>query len=206
MQNFVPLTKLEKYPDYNSSNIFVHDEIFPKYLEDEHEYQMQLEKWEYGHMTDSSNPDYKPFFGRQLFHRKLNYQEPFPLIVNNLISALHRVLIWQIDPKGEWMGLYRVSFNGQVKGMTAGLHVDTTERNNFWTAVYFVNNADGDLQFYNNREEKVPTDKVEFKKGRIVMFPSGYAHNALAPETSDWRISIGIMFDFKTDRQYINVS
>jgi len=202
--SYIPLSKVssEKYPDYNSDNIFVFDEIFPKWMEDDHEYQMLLEKWEYGHLTDSSVPDRKPFFGRQLFHKQLNYSEQFTPVVNNIISALARGICPMIDSEGAWEDLYRVSFNGQLTGMEAGLHCDTQERNHLWTAVYFVNEADGDLQFYVSKDDQTPTDKVEFKKGRFVVFPSGYAHNALAPEKSDWRITIAIMFEFNTERQY----
>jgi len=204
MQNtMIPLSSLkESYPDYCSSNIFVYDDVFPKWLEYDHERQLQLTKWEYGHITDANKLDKNDrFFGKQLFHLAQNHQEPLPAVVTNICAAIEGALAPNIDSDGEFRGIYRVSLNGQTKGMRPGAHIDTVERNSHWTAVYFANESDGGLQFYDNITNLNPTDCVDFQRGRIVIFPSGYAHEALAP-TTPWRVSIGIMFEYKTDRQY----
>jgi len=199
----IPLSQLKQsYPDYCSSNIFVYDDVFPAWQVADHARQLQLIQWEYGHMTDATKlGEYDRFFGRQLFHLAQNHSENMPPVVTNIAAAIEGALCHNIDKDGEFRGIYRVSLNGQTKGMRPGPHVDTVEKNYHWTAVYFANEADGDLQFYDNIKDLNPTDCVDFKLGRIVIFPSGYAHEALAP-TTPWRVSIGIMFEHKTDRQY----
>lgn len=204
MQNtMIPLSSLkEAYPNYCSSNIFVYDDVFPLWQVADHERQTNFIQWEYGHMTDSTKLDKNDrFFGRQLFHLAQNHQEAMPAMVTNVCAAIEGVLCRNIDSEGEFRGIYRVSLNGQTKGMRPGEHVDTVEKNYHWTAVYFANDSDGGLQFYDNIKDLNPTDIVDYKKGRIVIFPSGYAHEALAP-TTPWRVSVGIMFEYKTDRQY----
>ena len=199
----IPLVKQEPYPEYNSSNIFVFDDCFPNYLVQEGIFQMGIFQWEYGHMTDHTNKDNDLFFGKQLFHKlQGGHQGQFPPIVANIIALIEHVLSKQIDPDAEWRGIYRVSCNGQTQNMKAGIHVDTKERNSFWTAVYMANEADGPLQFYKHDNDRTPTDSVDFKLGRIVIFPAGYAHEALPPVSSKWRVTIAVMFDLDTKRQY----
>jgi hypothetical protein len=86
--------------------------------------------------------------------------------------------------------------------MKAGIHVDTKERNTFWTAVYMVNDSDGDLAFYKNDSDRTLVDSVPFKTGRIVIFPSGYVHEGKPPVTKKWRVTVGVMFDLNTNKQY----
>lgn len=205
MQPFkpVPLKNTTPYPEYNSSNIFVFDDCFPTFLFDDGVYQLGITQWEYGHMTDSSNPENDMFFGRQLFHALQGGQQaPYPPIVSNFIALVERVLCKQIDPTANWQGIYRVSLNGQTQGMKAGVHVDTRERNTFWTAVYMANYSDGDLSFYKSDTDRIPTDSIEFRPGRIVIFPSGYAHEAKPPVNTKWRVTAAIMFDLDTKKQY----
>jgi hypothetical protein len=69
-----------------------------------------------------------------------------------------------------------------------------------------ANISDGALTFYTNNTDNIKTDSVEFVPGRIVVFPSGYTHEAEAPVQSKWRVTIGIMFDLDTRRQYDNTT
>jgi hypothetical protein len=64
------------------------------------------------------------------------------------------------------------------------------------------NEADGDLTFYKHDTDRVKTDSIEYKKGRIVIFPSGYAHEAQPPSKTKWRTTIAVMFDLDTKKQY----
>ena len=204
MQNFnntiMPLKNSAPYPDFDPDNVLIFDGMFPDYLVEEHEAQMLMYQWEYGHSTDATKP-YDKFFGRQIFHRAQGgNQAPAPPCVNNLTSLIASVIAPNIDKEANYLGLYRISANGQTPNMIAGAHKDTTERNNFWTAVYMVNAADGDLVFYNDAGEE--KDRAEYKKGRTVVFPSGYMHEAEPPVNTKWRITLGIMFEIETNRQY----
>lgn len=203
MQNYtntiVPLKANKPYPKFNPDNVLIFDDMFPKYLAEEHEVQLLMYHWEYGHLTDATKP-YDKFFGRQIFHRlQGGNQAPSPPFINNLTALISNFIAYHIDKDANYLGLYRISANGQTPGMIAGAHVDTNERNNFWTAVYMVNDSDGDLVFHQDGNE---AERVEFKKGRMVVFPSGYLHEAEPPSKSKWRMTIGIMFELTTDRQY----
>ena len=206
MQNFtnntiVPLKPVKPYPKFDPNNVLIFDDMFPRYLVEEHEVQMLMYHWEYGHFTDSTKP-YDKFFGRQIFHRlQGGNQSPAPPLINNLNALISNFIVHHIDKDAQFLGFYRISANGQTPNMIAGAHVDTTERNHFWTAVYMVNEGDGDLIFYSGDKE---AERVEFKKGRTVVFPSGYMHEALPPTKTKWRITIGIMFELATERQYQN--
>jgi hypothetical protein len=193
-----PLKSNKPYPKFNPDNVLIFDDMFPPYLQDEHEVQMLMYHWEYGHFTDHTKP-YDKFFGRQMFHRAQGgSQAQTPPFINNLTSLLSSVICHLIDPDAQYLGLYRISANGQTPGMIAGVHVDTKERNGFWTAVYMVNDGDGDLVFYD--ENNIEKDRAVFKKGRLVVFPSGYMHEALPPTNTKWRVTIGIMFEISTNK------
>ena len=93
----------------------------------------------------------------------------------------------KIDPTATFNEFQRVIINGQTGGMSPGRHPDFDDYN-MWTAVYFLLGNSGDLVFYLNDT----TEKIEFKKHRLVVFNSHIEHEALAPEQGDWRMSIGI--------------
>lgn len=202
MHNFntpiVPLKSTKPYPKFNPNNVLIFDDMFPQYLIEEHEVQMLMYHWEYGHFTDSNKP-YDKFFGRQIFHRlQGGNQAPSMPFINNLTALISSFISYHIDSEAKYLGLYRISANGQTPGMIAGAHVDTTDRNHYWTAVYMAS-GDGDLVFYDDGKE---VDRVEFKKGRLAVFPSGYMHEALPPTETKWRMTIGIMFEIDTERQF----
>ena len=202
-----PLIKQEPYPEYNSNNVFVFDDCFPPYLVADGEFQIGITQWEYGHYTDINNPANDLFFGRQLFHTlQGGYQAQFPPVASNLIALLQEVLSKQIDTNAEWQGIYRVSLNGQTPGQHAGIHVDTKECNTLWTAIYMSNKGDGDLTFYKSDTDRTQTNSIEYKQGRIIIFPSGYAHEAQPPTKTKWRTTVAVMFDLKTKRQYDSTS
>ena len=198
-----PLKNIDPYPEYNSDNIFVFDDCFPEYLVADGEYQIGITQWEYGHYTDIENTSNDLFFGRQLFHAlQGGMQAQFPPIVSNFVALLEQVLSKQIDPTATWNGIYRVSLNGQTPNQRAGIHVDTKECNTLWTAIYMSNTADGDLTFYKHDLDRTKTDSIEYKKGRIVIFPSGYPHEAQPPAATKWRTTVAVMFDLSTKKQY----
>jgi len=203
----MPLTSSVPYPEYNSNNIMVFDDYLPQYLVNDGIHQLSLMQWEYGHVTDANNLENDVFFGRQLYHKlQGGVQAQFPAIVSNLTAAIERIIAPQIDPNATFQGIYRISANGYTQNMKVGPHIDTRECNTLWTAVYMANISDGALTFYTNNTDNIKTDSVEFVPGRIVVFPSGYTHEAEAPVQSKWRVTIGIMFDLDTRRQYDNTT
>jgi len=73
-----------------------------------------------------------------------------------------------------------------------------------WTAIYYVNNSDGDTIIFNekptdpflNDEELSIKKRIKNKKGRFVMFNQDYLHAGMPPINSDYRVVIN--FNFKT--------
>ena len=72
-----------------------------------------------------------------------------------------------------------------------------------FTAIYYVNDSDGDTLIFNektmdpflNGEELSIKKRIKNKKGRFVMFNQDYLHTGMFPIKSDYRIVIN--FNFK---------
>lgn len=77
-----------------------------------------------------------------------------------------------------------------------------------WTAVYYVNNSDGDLTIYEETWPKLLPDQAKFSrltvkkkikpaKGKIVLFPGNHYHASSYPTVSPLRIAITFNFTSK---------
>ena len=72
-----------------------------------------------------------------------------------------------------------------------------------WTAIYYVNDSDGDTVIFNEKSGDSFFDGVELsikkrvknKKGRLVMFNQEYLHAGMPPINSDYRVVVN--FNFK---------
>ena len=165
-------------------NVLTYDHVLPSWLEEAGENQFYRFPLEYNHYTKDSNP---PFFGKCLFNKKTGVYLQSPYFVDALCDFIRCDLVNKIDPTATFNEFQRVIINGQTGGMSPGRHPDFDDYN-MWTAVYFLLGNSGDLVFYLNDT----TEKIEFKKHRLVVFNSHIEHEALAPEQGDWRMSIGI--------------
>ena len=63
-----------------------------------------------------------------------------------------------------------------------------------WVCLYYVNDADGDTIFYNDKGSEIK--RVSPKKGRIAFFDGSIKHSAGIPTTNE-RIVINICFEGK---------
>jgi hypothetical protein len=70
-------------------------------------------------------------------------------------------------------------------------HVDYTE-GNITTAIYYVNDSDGDTLFFDNELKII--ERVSPKKGRLVYFNREQIHAGQAPFKSDFRCVINFNF------------
>jgi len=179
--------------DYNENKVYVIDDTFPTFLENFHEQEMTVYPMQFGHQTEGTY-DYH-FFGKSLFERGKDPND-VPTTVVNLKEAI-KAICGGLDKDGKFDGIWRVHVNGQTAGMKAGPHTDVDGDKESWTAVYFVNDSDGDLQFYKSKTDLTPTECIPFKRGRLVMFPSVFCHEALPP-TRPWRVTIGVCFHFRS--------
>ena len=85
-------------------------------------------------------------------------------------------------------------------------HPHSDMKTDEWTAIYYVNESDGDTLIFNERginhvienKELSIKKRVENKKGRIVMFNQSLLHCAMTPFKSDYRVVINYNFKILT--------
>jgi len=74
--------------------------------------------------------------------------------------------------------------------------------NEFWSAIYYVNDATGDTYLFDKKMDEVDnpidwrwnySDSVSPKKGRLIIFPSQHFH-AGSPPKSDRRMLLNFNF------------
>lgn len=180
----------------NTDLIFEFDKV-PNWMQLSALDQMHRFGFEYGH-HGANHQDGNPYFGKLLFLKQENYETAKPHFVNNLVDILRYDLLSEVDKEGNFIELSRIAVNGQVKGQQAAKHIDSSNDSNLWTAIYYVNDSDGDTVFYRslkNIDKEVY--RCKYKRGKILLFHGQFVHQAMAP-TTDWRVTVGISFLWNT--------
>lgn len=181
----------------NKELIFEFDEFLPSWLVKSGELQFKTFGFEYGHHA-STLDDGEPFFGKMLYLREDGLNRTGPGIVNNIVDYLTLELLPQIDNRGKFKELQRIAVNGQLPGQNPKAHIDTESSPHLWTLVYYVSGNSGDTVFYQSLKNRQEIHRCKFKKGKAVLFPSPYCHQAEGPD-SGWRVSLGVTFEWHTD-------
>lgn len=187
------LTKIKS----NKSLIFEFDNSIPSWAIASGDYFFKKFSFEYGHHAASLN-DGVPYFGKMLYLREENISHPVPVIIQNVVDCIQLDLLPKIDPTSKFVGLQRISVNGQTSSQTPLPHLDTDTDPSLWTAIYYVNDSSGDTVFYNSISDLTEIYRTTFKQGKIVIFPACFCHQALAP-IDGFRITVGITFEWHTD-------
>jgi hypothetical protein len=183
--------------------LFVIDDFLPEWLIGVIDSRMQNEPWWLGHYGDVQDISHTPIFGASYVTNGGqtgsigNAPKEIPYVVTLLQDAVQQELPNRI-PGWNYRRLFRARSNGQMPGQGTGPHTDGAGKG-LWSAVYHINDSDGPTRFFRtNLETKtLDTFDVEFKKGRLTVFPSYYYHQGLAP-TKNWRMSFGFIFEAKT--------
>jgi hypothetical protein len=87
-------------------------------------------------------------------------------------------------------------------------HVDSCIEDKFITAVYYVNDSDGDIVIFNEKygESQVFTEKTRIspKRGRLVCFDGRYYHSGNNPSKSWPRVvvNLNLMLDINSEIGY----
>ena len=90
--------------------------------------------------------------------------------------------------------ILRCKFNFLPKGIDSTYHyphIDDSEEDVI-TALYYVNDSDGDTYFFDN--ELNITNTMTPKKGRMVFFDSNKLHSSSSPIDNDYRIVMNTVF------------
>lgn len=69
-------------------------------------------------------------------------------------------------------------------------HVDIRDIDNYWTAIYYVNDSDGDTEIVVGDK----THRVSPKRNRAVVFKDKLMHNAMKPIDTPARVVINLNF------------
>lgn len=72
------------------------------------------------------------------------------------------------------------------------IHVDSDNRN-FVSMLYYVNDSDGGTMFFDENDKIV--EKIEAKKGRLVIFPSTIKHAGCNPINTQYKIIVNYILD-----------
>lgn len=182
----------------NLDLLVVNDDVIPDWLANTASRQMQHIEWVY---KEGSYPGGKKFFTKTFYDVALNlHDRECPNIIYDIADMMHEKVGEFLEPEAKVDNFLRVMANGQLPDTPADIHQDLIHGSQTaWSLIYYANDSDGGTKFYAN-DFKTVVKEVEFKKGRIVIFPSCWHHQGVAPSNS-WRISLGYIFDIKT---YLN--
>jgi hypothetical protein len=183
-------------------HIYVFDNFFPDWLVGIIDSRMQAEPWWLGHYGDATDPNQSPIFGCDYVAAgnptKPGYSSgKIPFVAQVVEDAIQRELPNRI-PGWQYKSTWRIRANGQLPGQQTGEHADGTGFGH-WSVVYHINDSDGPTTFFatNLKTKERAIREVEFKKGRLILFPSYYWHQAYAP-TKNWRMTYGFVVIAKT--------
>lgn len=165
-------------------NIIVHDDLFDPIVTKYIEKTLAPYPMSYGHQTYGGKQDNNRFFGRIFFWD--GWQEDFNgrNMPGPVDFVSYYLLNWScklVHEKASYIDIHRYILNGQAVGQDTTIHIDDATDPTKWTFIYYVNDSDAGTVFYTNMEEEQAFMKVQAKKGRMVCFPSSYAHRAEAP-------------------------
>jgi len=140
-----------------------------------------------------SNPTYEGAQGRNSFAHLAMWEGVPRSDVYNRIEPILRTIAKEAEM--DYNSLYRVRF-----GMYLPCHVTDPEHNQIHTdhhmphrvALYYVNNADGPTYFFDDND--VCTNKIEPKRGRLVVFDGTTRHASTCPMVTNVRITLNLNF------------
>jgi len=175
----------------NPDKIFVFDNVLPKWLVDYGAEELQDFDWKYG---QSSYPGGGNFFGKCLFDG-FETEGNWPSIIKIALEGFKAYCI-ETEFEFEIDHCDKILVNGQLPNTPADPHMDTIKQFH-WTLLYYCNDSDGGTEFYKSNKDLTLVKSVDFKQGRMVLFPSYYNHKGLCP-TKKFRISFGYQMSART--------
>jgi len=172
----------------DADQIIIIDNPFPGWVEEYIISQSKIIPWGLKYIPENDIEEFTFTYGSYVhnhfledhLHTTKTFNLAFTDLITKEIPAIHPLV------------LQGVRWNCLIKGNDANMHIDH-HNNDCLTCVYFVNDSDGDLVFYEpNRNEEIK--RCEFKQNRIVLFPSNIKHKAFAPVNHKFRITLAVQF------------
>ena len=179
--------------------IFVLDDFLPTWLQDSIDQRLKDYKgWKISNVLSpyqvNSEQGQEWFCTRVLYEANREPWDDAGGITTLLNEYCTREGIFRALPDAQIKSLLRIRLNGTFKQIEVYPHEDANpEDTDLWTIIYYVNESDGGTKFYHD-EGHTLAKTVPYKKGRAVMFPAPYYHNAETPVDHNVRISAALMY------------
>lgn len=164
-------------------NIIVHDNLFEPRLALYMEKTMRSYPMKFGDQA-WGDKDPNKFFGQIFFwngwyadYTPRNLPGPVDFYTYYLLNWCHIL----VHENAGFIDMHRCLLNGQTTDQDQTIHIDDAEDPTKWTFIYYLNDSDAGTVFYQTIQNEIPFMKVNAKRGRLVCFPSSYAHRAEQP-------------------------
>ena len=176
----------------DTNKIFTVDDIFPHWLQIHIERKASTIPWEWRERVHS------PTYTESVLAYNHHKEGTDPLGLLNLIhDALTIDIIPKTIPNINITGFFGMKWNGTIKGYIPCVHSDnydpSHENESQWTVIYFVNDSDGDLLFFDD-DQTTEIARCVYKKGRACIFPSNIYHRATDPTKNNLRITLAAQY------------
>lgn len=185
--------------------IFEHPGLLDRFTMDFIEHSLIQYPVSYGHTSLWVEDDNDKFFGRGFYWDK--FLESFnavnlPSGVDYLVDFVIRKGTTLIHEDTIFKSIQRVVLNGQTPVNTPKIHIDYNT-NTHWSFLYYITSyASGGTMIYDNIHTKNPYHHCEYEQGKLLIFPSCYAHQALPPvERDHWKMSLNIVLEVESPLQ-----
>lgn len=174
------------------NKIFILDNAFPEWLRDHIDRKTSSIPWEWRERVHS------PTYTECVLAYNHHTEGTDPTGVLNLIhDALTADIIPKTVPNVRITGFFGMKWNGTIKGYIPCVHRDnydnSHENESQWTVIYFVNDSDGDLVFFDD-DQTTEIFRCKYKQGRMCIFPSNIYHRATDPKHSNLRITLAAQY------------
>ena len=179
--------RIETKTDY----IYKIDGAIPEWLIKSVEDQFWRVPMEWNHY---SVPGGKPFFGRTFYNSRTQQNEQAPWAVYALLDAIKGHIIPAIDAEAEYIDLLRINVNGYPRTFGGARHVDYDDDVRTWSCIYYINSSDGPTRFWKSPHSHEPVFDVDATRGSFLIFPACYDHEAIAPNVTDFRMTLNYCF------------
>jgi len=179
--------------------IFVLDDFLPTWLQDSFDQRLKDYKgWKISNVLSpymvNGEQGQEWFCTRVLYENNREPWDDAGGITTLLNEYCTREGIFRALPDAQIKSLLRIRLNGTFKNITVYPHEDANpDETDLWTIIYYVNESDGGTKFYHD-EGHTLAKTVPYKRGRAVMFPALYYHNAETPVDHNVRITAALMY------------
>jgi len=140
-----------------------------------------------------------PHFVHTILSVNNEWSNYFPTIVP-LISSIPYTIKNLIRIKANITN-YNINYNKDSFGIP---HTDIFDVPNYHTAIYYINDSDGDTYIFNETYENKQfnnltiKNRITPKKGRLIVFPGSYLHSGNNPSTNNPRAVLNFNFTIHT--------